>query len=84
MGSGIGYIVENTLDDVRYRPEFEFAIISLCAGIQTSKYISEYILQNNIHRCSCALEKTMQKIGYKDSIDSELKDAFKDALLECK
>lgn len=84
VGSGVGYIVENKLDDVRYRPEFEFAIISQCANIKEARYILESTLQKNIHRCSCALEKTIQKIGYKHSIDSELKEAFKNSLLECK
>lgn len=83
-GSGIGYIAENKLDDVRYRPEFEFAIISQCAGIKPPKYIPESTLQRNIHRCSCALEKTMQKTGYKDSFDLELQEAFRNSLLECK
>lgn len=82
-GSAIGYFVEDKLDAIRYKPEFEFAIISQCANSRNS-YIPEIQLQRNIYRCSCALEKTMKEVGYKYNIDEQLSESFRKNLLLCK
>ncbi|OOR99115.1 hypothetical protein B0186_08205 [Canicola haemoglobinophilus] len=82
-GSVIGYVVEDRLDIVRYRPELEFAIISQCSNSGTT-YLSKTKFERYIRICSCALEKTMKEIGYKNTIDNELSIVFGEKLSECK
>ncbi|OOF88837.1 hypothetical protein BKG94_04465 [Rodentibacter ratti] len=81
-GGIIGYQVENSLDQVRYSPMFEYAIINQCAN-PDSRYLSKKELERKIEICSCTLEKTMKKVGYKEQVDDELIQSFSYHLRLC-
>ncbi|OOF43802.1 hypothetical protein BKK51_10820 [Rodentibacter trehalosifermentans] len=81
-GGIIGYKVENSLDQIRYSPKFEYAIINQCAN-PNNRYLSNRELERNIEICSCTLEKTIKEVGYKNEIDNELIDSFTKNLVMC-
>lgn len=83
-GGLIGYSVENYLDQIRYPIEFEYAIVTQCANPKGSGYLREKELQTHIQICSCALEKTLNEVGYKEVIDQEFSLSFRNNLGKCR
>lgn len=82
-GAIAGYLIEDAFDQIRYSPQFEYQIITQCANPQNRSYLRESVLQKNIFICSCALEKTIKNIGYKERIDQEFRVSFEKNLRAC-
>ncbi|KMK52245.1 hypothetical protein RO21_01935 [[Actinobacillus] muris] len=82
-GGIIGYQVENSLDQERYLPKFEYAIINQCAN-PNKTYLSNKDFERNIDICSCALLETIREVGYKEAIDSDFRHSFQNNLQECR